>query len=56
MHNNDINNFYLQQKRDQLLRDICELNKDKIKLLEIPYTTKDEDVEKIILDFINYKD
>lgn len=54
MHNNDINNFYLQQKRDQILRDICELNKDKVKLLEIPYTTKDNEIENIILKFIEY--
>lgn len=51
MHNNDINNFHLQQKRDQLLRDLCELNKDKIKLLEIPYTTEDKDVEKNYIRF-----
>lgn len=53
-HKGGIVDFEMQQKRDKWLRDFCELHKDKVSLLEIPYSTKDKDIEKLILDFINY--
>lgn len=46
--------FEKQQRRDQLLRNFCELHKDKISLLEIPYTVKEEEIKTKILNFINY--
>ena len=53
-HKGGVVDFEMQQKRDKWLRDFCELHKDKVSLLEIPYSTKDKDIEKLILDFINY--
>ena len=47
--------FIKQQRRDQVLRDFCNLHSDKVKLLEIPYTAKDSEIEDLILKFINYK-
>ena len=44
-----------QQKRDQLLRDFCELYKDKVSLLEISYKELEDNIENIILKFINYE-
>ena len=54
-HENDINNFYKQQKRDQLLRDFCSIPENNIQLLEIKYDTKDAEIEEMILKFIDYK-
>lgn len=46
--------FIKQQRRDQVLRDFCNLHNDKVKLLEIPYTVKESEIEQLILKFINY--
>lgn len=47
--------FEKQQKRDQLLRDFCNLYQDKVSLLEISYKEPEENIENIILNFINYE-
>lgn len=44
-----------QKNRDQLLRNFCELHKDKVYLLEIPYTMKKEEIKTTILNFIDYE-
>ena len=47
--------FEKQQKRDQLLRDFCNLYQDKVSLLEISYKEPEENIENMILNFINYE-
>lgn len=49
LHKNDINNFYLQQKNDELKNQFCKNN--NIPLLRISY--KQEITEELILNFIN---
>jgi hypothetical protein len=46
--------FKKQSRRDNLLRDFCKLHKDKVSLLEIPFSQKEDTIEKTILEFINY--
>lgn len=48
--------FEKQVKRDQLLRDFCKLHSDKLNLLEIKFDTNFNDIEKIILNFVGYKE
>ena len=45
-HRNNIQNFYKQQQRDNMKRNIC--NKLGIRLIEVPYTVKIEDIENYI--------
>lgn len=49
-HRNGIEDFKKQQKRDELLREICSIC--DIKLLEIPYTTPKKEILEIIKKFI----
>lgn len=45
--------FNKQCHRDKMLRDFCELHKDKVSLLEIPYHCNN--VENTILEFLNFE-
>lgn len=51
---NTIEEFEKQQRRDNVLREFCDLHKDKVTLLEIPYTMKENDIENLILTTIEY--
>lgn len=53
-HSGGIADFEKQQRRDQVLREFCELYKDKVSLLEISYEEPEENIESMILNFINY--
>lgn len=55
-HTGGIIDFEKQQKRDKILRDFCNLHNNKVKLLELPYTMKDNEIKEQILSFIDYKE
>lgn len=46
--------FKKQSRRDELLRSFCEIHKDKVTLLEIPFSQDEQSIEKTILDFIQF--
>lgn len=47
--------FQAQLRRDQLLREICEKNSDKVTLIEIKYTLSELEVENLIKNILNLK-
>lgn len=49
-HKGGIIDFEKQQRRDQLLRNICDLHKDKITLIEIKYDMKEDQIKKLITE------
>ncbi len=51
-HSGGIIDFEKQKRRDNLLRKICEDNKDKLTLIEIKYDMKNEDIEPYILNIL----
>lgn len=54
-HTGGIIDFKKQQRRDKVLRDFCSLYSDKVSLLEISYKESEENIESLILNFINYE-
>lgn len=55
-HKGGMIDFEKQQRRDNVLRELCDLYKDNITLLEIPYNMKEDEIEKQIKVMLNIYD
>ena len=51
-HTGGIIDFEKQQRRDNILREFCALYKDKITLIEIKYDMKENEIKKLIGNFL----